>query len=208
MLGEIAFESENPGPASRAVFMLAQSSLPKARETVVRVARQGPEPVRVAAVRDLGRFGGPEASQDLVELYATAIGPVKLQIVKSLAERSEKAPLLRIAESEKDGTLRFTAINGLGQAGGAPQLAMLYKSATVTDQAAHHRRPLRGARRSGIDPHRRYRERRRAEEGSAGAPAAPRDSQSEGLSSEGQRKTVDIRKRFTKPGTGALAGEA
>jgi hypothetical protein len=131
MLGQIAFESENPGPASRAVFMLAQSSLPKARETVVRVARQGPEPVRVAAVRDLGRFGGPEASRDLVDIYATAIEPVKLQIVKSLAERSEKAPLLRIAESEKDGTLRFTAINGLGQAGGALQLAMLYKSATL-----------------------------------------------------------------------------
>ena len=107
MLGQIAFESENPGPASRAVFMLAQSSLPKARETVVRVARQGPEPVRIAAVRDLGRFGGPEASRDLVELYPTAIEPVKLQIVKSLAERSEKAPLLRIAESEKDGALAF-----------------------------------------------------------------------------------------------------
>ena len=131
MLGQIAFESENPGPASRAVFMLAQSSSPKARETVVRVARQGPEPVRVAAVRDLGRFGGPEASRDLLDLYPTAIEPVKLQIVKSLTERAEKAPLLRIVESEKDGTLRFTAINGLGQAGGAPQLAMLYKSATV-----------------------------------------------------------------------------
>ena len=84
--------------------------------------------MQAAVVR---RFGGPEASRDLVDLYATAIGPVKLQIVKSLAERSEKAPLLRIAESEKDGTLRFSAINGLGQAGGAPQLALLYKSATV-----------------------------------------------------------------------------
>ena len=131
MLGEIAFESENPGPASRAVFMLAQSSLPKARETVVRVARQGPEPVRVAAVRDLGRFGGREASRDLCRPLLDGDRTGKLQIVKSLAERSEKAPLLRIAESEKDGTLRFTAINGLGQAGGAPQLAMLYKSATV-----------------------------------------------------------------------------
>ena len=113
--------------------MLAQSSLPTARETVVRVARQGPEPVRVAAVRDLGRFGGPEASRDLVDLYPTAIEPVRELADCEVPRRAlrEKAPLLRIAESEKDGTLRFTAIKGLGQAGGAPQLAMLYKSATV-----------------------------------------------------------------------------
>ena len=38
--------------------------------------------------------------------------------------------LLRIVESEKDGTLRFSAIAGLGQAGGAAQLAMMYKSAS------------------------------------------------------------------------------
>jgi hypothetical protein len=131
MLGQIAFESDNPGPAARAVFMLAQSSLPKARETVVRVAKQGPEPVRVAAVRDLGRFGGPDASKALEDLYSTANEPVRIQIVKSLSERADKSALLRIVESEKDGALRFSAITGLGQAGGALQLATLYQSGTA-----------------------------------------------------------------------------
>ncbi len=131
ILGQIAFESENPGPAIRAVFMLAQSSLPTARATVMRVAMTAPEPVRVAAVRDLGRFGGPDASQELLSLYATAIEPVKLQIVKSLGERAETPALLRIVESEKDGTLRFTAIAGLGQAGGVAPLARMYKSASL-----------------------------------------------------------------------------
>jgi len=130
LLGEIAFESENLGPASRAIFMLAQSSSPTARATVVRAAKTAPEPIRVIAVRDLGRFGGPEASKELLTLYATAAEPVKLQIVKSLGERSETVPLLRIVESEKDGTLRFTAMAGLGRAGGAPQLARMYKSAS------------------------------------------------------------------------------
>jgi hypothetical protein len=130
ILSQIAFESEHPGPASRAVFMLAQSSLPTARATVVRVARTGPEAVRLAAVRDLGRFGGPEASKDLLMLYTTANEPVKLQIVKSLGERSETFALVRIVESEKDGVLRFSAIAGLGQAGGVEVLARMYKSAS------------------------------------------------------------------------------
>jgi hypothetical protein len=130
ILGQIAFESENPGPAIRAVFMLAQSSLPMARETVVRVAKSAPEAVRLAAVRDLGRFGGPEASKDLLGLYTTADEPVKLQIVKSLGERAETLALLRIVDSEKDGTVRFSAITGLGQAGGVMQLARMYKSAS------------------------------------------------------------------------------
>jgi HEAT repeats len=130
ILGQIAFESDNPGPAMRAVFMLAQSSLPTARETVVRVAMTGPEPVRIAAVRDLGRFGGPETSKDLLSVYTTANEPVRLQIVKALGERAERVALLQIVESEKDGTLRFSAIAGLGQAGGAEQLARMYKTAS------------------------------------------------------------------------------
>ena len=132
ILGQIAFESEHPGPAARAVFMLAQSSLPQARETVMQVARAqtAPEVVRLAAVRDLGRFGGPEASKDLMSLYMTVTEPVKIQIVKSLGERAETLALVRIVESERDGTLRFSAIAGLGQAGGAVPLARLYKSAS------------------------------------------------------------------------------
>ena len=131
ILGQIAFESDNPGPAMRAVFMLSQSSLPTARETVVRVAMTGPEPVRIAAVRDLGRFGGPEASKDLLSVYTTANEPVRLQIVKALGERADGVALLQIVESEKDGTLRFNAIAGLGQAGGAEKLARMYKTASL-----------------------------------------------------------------------------
>ena len=130
ILGQIAFESDNPGPAMRAVFMLAQSSLPTARETVVRVAMTGSEPVRIAAVRDLGRFGGPETSKDLLSVYTTANEPVRLQIVKALGERADGVALLQIVESEKDGTLRFSAIAGLGQAGGAAKLARMYKTAS------------------------------------------------------------------------------
>ena len=205
ILGQIAFESEHPGPASRAVFMLAQSSLPTARATVVRVARTGPEAVRLAAVRDLGRFGGPEASKDLLTLYTTANEPVKLQIVKSLGERAETLALLRIVESEKDGTLSFSAIAGLGQAGGVEQLARMYKSASP-----QRKRPIIAglfkARADGeliriadVEADAELREY------SARTAAAPRHAESEGVSSEGQRKAVTSESVLRIPEPAALA---
>ena len=161
ILGQIAFESDNPGPAMRAVFMLSQSSLPTARETVVRVAMTGPEPVRIAAVRDLGRFGGPEASKDLLSVYTTANEPVRLQIVKALGERADGVALLQIVESEKDGTLRFNAIAGLGQAGGAEKLARTVQDRQPASETSNHRRPVQGARRCRADPNLRRRARRK-----------------------------------------------
>ena len=130
ILGKIALEGE-PGPAVRAVFMLAQSPSPKARDAVVRVAKTASEPVQVAAVRDLGRFGGPEISKELLSVYTTATLPVKMQIVNTFGERAERTALLHIVQSEKDGKLRFRAISRLGQAGGVVQLAGMYSSASV-----------------------------------------------------------------------------
>ncbi len=131
LLQEIAFETSNPDQAGRAVFMLAQSPSPKAKETVVQVAKRGPESVQVVAVRVLGRLGGPEISTELMGVYVTAKEPVKFEIVKALGDRSEKVALQRIVETEKEGKLRNKAIEGLGQAGAVPQLALMYKSASL-----------------------------------------------------------------------------
>jgi hypothetical protein len=109
--------------------MLAQSPLPKAKETVVRVAKTGSEPVQIVAVRVLGRLGGPEVSGELMAVYGVANEPVKFEIVKALGERSEKMALQWIVDTEKDGKLRNKAIEGLGQAGAVQQLVTMYKSA-------------------------------------------------------------------------------
>ena len=136
ILGEIAFESDNTAAATRAVFMLAQSPLPKARETVIKVAKTGPAPVQVAAVRDFARFGGREVSDDLLQVYVTANDPVKRQIVTSLGEREEQTALYTIVTTEKDVKLRSRAIVTLGRAGGVAQLASMYKSAGVESRRA------------------------------------------------------------------------
>jgi HEAT repeat protein len=129
ILKEIALAGGDPREASRAVFVLAQSARTDARDSVMEVARQASDPVRIAAVRELGRFAGPEISRELMGVYATANGPVKLQVVTSLGERAERKALLEIAERERDPHVRASAIVTLGQAGGGEQLGFLYQRA-------------------------------------------------------------------------------
>jgi hypothetical protein len=129
MLRKLAFEETNPSVARRAVFVLAQSRKPEALSTVVEVAESGPTFVRVAAVRGLGNFGGPDASQELLRVYSTAATPVKRQVVTSLGERADAPALLRIATSEADHHLRASAILTLGRVGGRSQLLALYAKA-------------------------------------------------------------------------------
>ena len=134
MLKEIALESANPQEASRAVFVLAQSGHADAHSTVVEVAMRGAEPVRVAAVRELGRFGGARVSDELLQVYSTGNVRVKYQVVNSLGERAATVALMRIAESEADQHLRDTAIVTLGQAGGREQLQRLYLRASAASK--------------------------------------------------------------------------
>ncbi len=136
ILRNIAFEAVDPGAARRAVFVLAQSRNPEAQSCVVDVAKTGPEPVRVAAIRELGRFGGPEVSHALLEVYSTGNAPVKRQVVVSLGERSDASSLFRIVQSENDDRLRDTAIVALGRVGGREQLRSLLARASKETRLA------------------------------------------------------------------------
>ena len=130
MLRNIAVESENPGEASRAVFVLAQSLRPEAHTALLELAKQAPfEAVSVAAVRELGRFGGPRMSDELLLVYEVGKPRVKWQVVNSLGERFAANALFRIAESESDSSLKEAAIVRLGPAGGRVQLLRLYRRA-------------------------------------------------------------------------------
>jgi HEAT repeat protein len=126
MLREIALESGSTDQARRALFVLAQSGWPDARTAVVEVARTASVPVRLAAVRELGRLGGPAVATELLQVYSTADERVKYQVLSSLGERDAAPALLRIAQSETDRRLRDAAIMTLGEAGGRQQLTMLY----------------------------------------------------------------------------------
>jgi hypothetical protein len=129
MLRDIAISAERPNDARRALFVLVQSGRPEARSTVVEVAKTGPEVARIAAVRELGRFGGSAVSNDLVQVYATAPDRVKDQIVTSLGSRDDAPALLKLAQAEKNPRMRNAVIVKLGEARGVDQLATLYDRA-------------------------------------------------------------------------------
>jgi len=128
LLREIALDGNNPDEARRAVLVLARSQRPEARTTVVDVARRGAEPVRLAAIREMGRFDGAAVTAELMQVYSSAVTPrIKRQIVSSLGERADNVSLLRIARDESDAAVRNTAIVTLGRLPGArPQLRTLY----------------------------------------------------------------------------------
>jgi HEAT repeat protein len=136
LLKEIALASKDASEARRAVFVLAQSDRPEARTTVVEVARAGAEPVRIAAVRELGRFGGADAGPELMEVYSTATPRLKREVISSLAglgHSADTAALLRIAKTEADAQVRNVAILTLARPGfkDLPQLRALYATTPI-----------------------------------------------------------------------------
>jgi hypothetical protein len=127
LLRDIALDGRTPDEARRAVFVLAQSSRPDARRTVFEVARRGADPVKIAAIREIGRFDGPAAASELMKVYSTADSPrVKRQVVVSLGERADNGSLMRIVRAESDANVRNTAIVTLGRIGARDQLRTLY----------------------------------------------------------------------------------
>jgi HEAT repeat protein len=106
LLREIALDDKNPAEARRAVFALAQSNKPEARDTVVEAAKRGPSPVRIAAIREMGRFDGP--------MYTMT--------------------LAGIARVEADPAVRDTAIVTLGRSGARVQLRTLYTQLPPTSR--------------------------------------------------------------------------
>jgi hypothetical protein len=126
LLKNIALDDENTAAARRAVFVLAHSRMPKAQSAVVELATHGAEPVQIAAVRELGRFGDPTVSNTLLKVYRTAKEPVKREVVVTLGRRSEIEALVGIVDSERDVELREAVVTSLGRAGGREPLARLY----------------------------------------------------------------------------------
>jgi hypothetical protein len=137
LLKDIALDDKSPDEARRAVWVLAQSSRSDARNTVFEVARRGTEPVKIAAIREIGHFDGPTVSTELMQVYSTAVTPrVKRQVVSSLGERADRTALYRIARIESDLNVRNSAIVTLGRTGARDQLRTLYAQAPRDSRVA------------------------------------------------------------------------
>jgi len=136
ILENIVLKVQDVGEARRALFVLAQSGRPEARSTVVRMAREASEPVRVAAVRELARFGGTGIDKDLLMVYEDGTPRVKRQVVRTLGTSGGAHALVEIVQAERDQDLRDSAILMLGRAGRRNELHAIYRTATADMKTA------------------------------------------------------------------------
>jgi HEAT repeat protein len=134
ILKEVALKAWDAEQARRAIFVLVQSNRRDAQIAVAEIARSGPEPVTVAAVRELGFLGTPYSSRLLQDLYGSGSERVKAQVIRSLGQAGAAQPLMEIARAETSRALRENAIVALGRAGARSELQRLYR--TLADHEA------------------------------------------------------------------------
>jgi hypothetical protein len=117
----------------RALFILSQSSSPRAQTLIGEIARGNSNPdMQKAAVRYLGINGNAKNRQILSELYATATTrEVKKEVLRAFMISGDKGYVLTAAKGEKDPELREEAIRALGVMGARAELAAMYDVETV-----------------------------------------------------------------------------
>jgi hypothetical protein len=116
----------------RALFVLSQSSSPRAQALIADIARGNANPdMQKEAVRYLGISGSARNRQVLADMYSsTASASVKKEILHAFMISGDKTQVVNAARNEKDADLRGEAIRLLGVMGGRAELASLYSSET------------------------------------------------------------------------------
>ncbi len=116
-----------PKVKERALFVLSQSSTPKAIDVLARMAKGGNPDLQAKAIRYLGIMGGDRNRQLLADIYASSTDhDLKKSILKSFMVSGDRTRLLNIARTEQNQELRGDAITQLGVSGARNELADLY----------------------------------------------------------------------------------
>lgn len=116
----------------RALFVLSQSNLPKAREILADFARGKANPdVQLKAIEYVSLYGGKGSGDILADAYAGSSDPaVKHAILRYFMIGGDRERLLKVAKDEKDPSLRREAIDQLRVLGAKDELGQLYDSET------------------------------------------------------------------------------
>jgi HEAT repeat protein len=116
----------------RALFVLAQSGTPEARQLLMQVARNDQDPeAQAAAVRYLGLFGGDESRQALSEILASGASlPARKAVLQALMLAGDRQQLAAIARKDPAPELRHEAIQQLGVLGARAELQQIYQQDT------------------------------------------------------------------------------
>jgi len=129
-LGKVLEGSGSPKEKSKALFVLAQSGRPEAREVLGKIARGQSNPdLQGKAIQYLGLFGGAEARKTLAEVYASSGDPgIKRSILRSYMIAGDREHLFEAAKNEKNEDVKREAIRQLGLVHGQNELQQLYRA--------------------------------------------------------------------------------
>jgi hypothetical protein len=132
--------SASPKEKSQALFVLAQSGSPQAREILGKIARGQSNPdLQTKAIQYLAMFGGAESRKTLAEVYASTSDPsIKRAILRSYMISGDREHLFEAAKNEKDDDVKREAIRQLGLVHAQNELQQLYR----TDNSPAVRREL------------------------------------------------------------------
>jgi tetratricopeptide (TPR) repeat protein len=138
-LEKIVKGAASPKLKRNALYVLAESSNPKAQTLIEQVARGGGNPdLQVKAIQYMTerRRGtvNSNAAQILSEIYNSTSDPeVKREVVNGLMRLKDKDRLINILKNEKNTDLRRTAIGFFGEQPGNAELWQLYASETTPE---------------------------------------------------------------------------
>jgi hypothetical protein len=124
--------SATPKEKSQALFILAQSGSPQAREILGKIARGHSNPeLQGKAIQYLAMFGGSESRKTLSEVYAsTSDSSIKRAILRAYMIGGDRERLFEAAKNEKDDEVKREAIRQLGIIHAQNELQQLYKTDT------------------------------------------------------------------------------
>ena len=132
--------SASPKEKSQALFVLAQSGSPQAREILGKIARGQSNPdLQSKAIQYLAMFGGEESRKTLAEVYGSTSDPaIKRAILRSYMISGDREHLFEAAKNENDDDVKREAIRQLGLVHAQNELQQLYR----TDNSPAVRREL------------------------------------------------------------------
>jgi HEAT repeat protein len=138
LLQKILQSRNSPKVKERALFVLAQTQTPQARDVVIQFAKGSGNPdMQTKAVEYLGVYGGKQNMQVLSEIYSGSNDPsLRRSILQSFMRAGDKDRLLSAARNEQNQELRTDAIRLLGHMGAQAELAQMYTAETAPEAKA------------------------------------------------------------------------
>jgi hypothetical protein len=122
-LEKLLKSAASPRLKENTLYVLAQSSSPKAQQSLIQIAKGGGNPdLQLYAIRYLGavnrRQGNNNTTQVLFEIYNSSNDlAVKREVLNQLSAARDKDHLVEIARTEKNHDMQLDAIRRLGGLG-------------------------------------------------------------------------------------------